>query len=129
MGEQGWPYVQFRGGPPGFLKVIDEATLAYADLRGNGQYISTGNVSRDDRVALFFMDYANRRRLKLMATMRAVDATEEPELLARVLEGEVRGVPERVVTFHVVAFDWNCPQHITPRFTAEEWRALDAQSS
>ena len=120
VGENGWPYVQFRGGPVGFVKVLDEATLAYADFRGNRQYISTGNLSADDRVALFFMDYANRRRLKLMARAEIVDAADHPELLELVALDDYPARIERVVRFRVAAFDWNCPQHITPRFTLAE---------
>jgi hypothetical protein len=107
VGENGWPYVQFRGGPAGFLRVVDSSTLSYSDLRGNRQYISMGNLSEDDRVSLFFMDYATKRRLKLLARARVVDTPGE--------------TAEREIFFDVVAYDWNCPQHITPRFTAEEW--------
>lgn len=116
VGETGWPYVQFRGGAPGFLRVIDERTLAWADFRGNRQYVSVGNVSGNDRVALILMDYANRRRLKLLghAEIRPADARAD---LA------VPGYPavvERAVVVRVAGFDWNCPQHITPRFTLDE---------
>jgi len=109
VGENGWPYVQFRGGAPGFLEVVDARTLRYADLRGNRQYISMGNLSQDDRVSLFFMDYAGRRRLKVLARARVEDTPAGPG--------------ERSVTFDVVAYDWNCPQHITPRYTEREWAA------
>jgi predicted pyridoxine 5'-phosphate oxidase superfamily flavin-nucleotide-binding protein len=122
----GWPYVQYRGGPPGFLKVLDAQTLAYADFRGNLQYISTGNLRGDDRVALFFMDYANRKRLKLMAHTEVFDAADRPDLMAQVEDPNYKARVERVVVFKVVAFDWNCPQHITPRFTGEEFAALDS---
>ena len=108
VGENGWPYVQFRGGAPGFLRVLDDRTLHYTDLRGNRQYISMGNLRRNDRVSLFFMDYANRRRLKVLARARVVDVPDGPG--------------EREVFLDVVAYDWNCPQHITPRFTESEWR-------
>ncbi len=119
----GWPYVQFRGGPMGFLKILDGQTLAYADFRGNRQYITTGNLGDNDRVALFFMDYANQRRLKLMARAEVFAASDRPELLAIVRDSDYRAHTERVVVLHVVAFDWNCPQHITPRFTQAEWEA------
>lgn len=123
--ETGWPYVQHRGGPKGFLKVIDAATLAMADYRGNKQYVSTGNLKNDNRVALFLMDYPNKARLKLLARADVVEAADNVELATQVsIEGE--GRVERVFTFHVEAFDWNCPQFITPRFTEEEVRAVVA---
>ena len=125
VNEDGWPYVQFRGGPKGFLKVLDEKTLGYADFRGNRQYISTGNLRANDRVALFFMDYPHQRRLKLLAHTEVFDASERPDLLPALEDPDYRARIERVVLFHVVAFDWNCPQHITPRFTLEEMQALD----
>ncbi len=121
VGDDGWPYMQFRGGPAGFLKVLDPSTLAYGDFRGNKQYISTGNLRHDDRVALFFMDYANRQRLKLMARTEIFDAAERSDLLAQVEDPGYAARIERVVLLHVVAFDWNCPQHITPRFTEQEF--------
>ncbi len=120
VNEDGWPYVQFRGGPPGFLKVIDERTLGYADFRGNLQYISMGNLRKDDRVSLFFMDYPNRRRLKILARTEVFDAADRPDLVEHLRDPDYRATVERVVLFHVVAFDWNCPQHITPRFTQDE---------
>jgi predicted pyridoxine 5'-phosphate oxidase superfamily flavin-nucleotide-binding protein len=123
VGENGWPYVQFRGGPAGFVKVLDDRTIGYADLRGNRQYVSMGRLRHDGRVALLFMDYAHRRRLKILARARVVDAAEDPELVARL---EVPGYDARVergVLFTVEAYEWNCPQHITPRFTEAEWAA------
>jgi predicted pyridoxine 5'-phosphate oxidase superfamily flavin-nucleotide-binding protein len=123
VGEGGWPYVQFRGGPPGFLRVLDERTLGFADLRGNRQYVTLGNLSRDGRVALFLMDYANGRRLKLLGRARAVDAAEDPALVARLA---VPGYPtpaERALLVAVEAFDWNCSQHIPRRWTREELAA------
>ena len=119
----GWPYVQFRGGPTGFLKVLDDQTLAYADFGGNRQYISTGNLQENDRVSLFFMDYGNRRRLKLMARTEIFTATDRPDLVDQLVDPEYGAPIERVVLFHVAAYDWNCPSHITPRFTAAEWSA------
>jgi predicted pyridoxine 5'-phosphate oxidase superfamily flavin-nucleotide-binding protein len=118
----GWPYVQHRGGPPGFLKVLDETTLAFADFRGNRQYISLGNLSTDDRVALILMDYPNRSRLKILAHMASHDLKAEPDLAARVATPGYRAVPERAFTLKLATFGWNCPQHITPRFTAAEIR-------
>ncbi len=123
----GWPYLQFRGGPPGFLKVLDDSTMAYADFRGNRQYISAGNLAENERAALFFMDYANQRRLKVMARTKVFDAEERPDLLAQVQDSSYRARVERVVVFHVAAFDWNCPQHITPRFTAAEWSSASRE--
>ena len=120
----GWPYVQFRGGPAGFLKVFDDTTFGYADFRGNRQYISTGNLQENDRVALFFMDYVNQRRLKVMARTKIFTAEERPDLVTLVEDPNYRARIERVVLFHVVAFDWNCPKHITPRFTEAEWSAV-----
>lgn len=116
----GWPYVQFRGGPVGFLQVLDGQTLGYADFRGNVQYISTGNLQGNDRVALILMDYAHQRRLKILGHARWVEAHDDPALMERLV---VPGYParvERAVCITVDAFDWNCPQHITPRFTREE---------
>ncbi|MEM7231741.1 MAG: pyridoxamine 5'-phosphate oxidase family protein [Planctomycetota bacterium] len=123
VGENGWPYVQFRGGRPGFLKVIDDRTIAYADLRGNRQYISVGNLSADDRVALILMDYARRSRLKIWARAKIVSIDDDPELFEKIApDPEGNAVVERLVVLSVEAYDWNCPQHITPRFTVEELR-------
>ncbi len=126
VSETGWPYVQFRGGPKGFLKVLDERTIGYADFRGNVQYISTGNINADGRVALILMDYPNRRRLKVWARARIVHEDEDPGLLARLEVPTYRARVERAVVMTVEAFDWNCPQHITPRFTEEEIAGLVA---
>lgn len=120
IGADGWPYLQHRGGPAGFLKTLDDGTLGFADFRGNRQYISLGNLADDDRVALFFMDYVNRARLKLMGRMRAVDLDPDGELAAKLITPEYRGKPERAFLIEVEAFDWNCPQHITQRFTAQQ---------
>ncbi|MCH7572672.1 MAG: pyridoxamine 5'-phosphate oxidase family protein [Planctomycetes bacterium] len=120
VSEDGWPYVQYRGGPTGFLKVIDDATLAYADFRGNMQLLSAGNIGHDDRVSLFFMDYARRRRLKILARAEIIDGRDDPALLKRLSDPNYAAKPERAFVLHVEAFDWNCPQHITPRFTEAE---------
>jgi predicted pyridoxine 5'-phosphate oxidase superfamily flavin-nucleotide-binding protein len=128
VGETGWPYLQFRGGPPGFLRVLDEGTLGWADFRGNRQYLTLGNLSGNDRVALFLMDYAERRRLKLLGHARAVEAGDAPELAARLAVPGYPGVVERALLVRVAAFDWNCPQHITPRYTRAELEAA-AKSS
>jgi uncharacterized protein len=116
----GWPYVQFRGGPAGFVQVLDEHRLAWADLRGNRQYVSTGNLTGNGRVALIAMDWPTRSRLKLLGEATQVPASEVPDLAARLDVGE--GHVERVVEVRVRALDWNCQQHITPRFTAAEVR-------
>ncbi len=120
VSETGWPYLQFRGGPVGFLRVIDEHTVGWADFRGNLQYVSTGNVGGDDRVALFAMDYANRRRLKIYGRARIVTVEDDPDLAAALADPSYDAKVERAVIVHVEAFDWNCPQHITPRFTVAE---------
>jgi uncharacterized protein len=125
VGETGQPYVQFRGGPPGFLKVLDSTTLGYADFGGNLQYISTGNLAANDRAALILMDYANRRRLKILARVEITDAKETPELITKLRMPDYKAKVERAVVLHVEAFDWNCPRHITPRFTLEEMREIN----
>jgi predicted pyridoxine 5'-phosphate oxidase superfamily flavin-nucleotide-binding protein len=116
----GWPYVQFRGGPPGFVRSPDEHTLAWADFRGNRQYLSTGNVAGDDRVALFFMDYPDRLRVKVFGRAQIVDARDDPGLVAELTVPGYRAIVEQAVVVTVVAFDWNCQQHITPRFSEPE---------
>ena len=120
VSETGWPYVQHRGGPPGFLKLVDEKTLAFADYRGNRQYISVGNLAADDRAALILMDYAGRARLKIYAHVEPVPLDADPTLAERVTMPGYKAKPERTLLLHLVAFDWNCPQHITPRFTETE---------
>jgi predicted pyridoxine 5'-phosphate oxidase superfamily flavin-nucleotide-binding protein len=120
VSETGWPYVQHRGGPAGFLKILDAATLAFADFRGNRQYISIGNAAANDRVSLFLMDYPNRRRLKFYAHLEVRDLAADPALAGLLALPGYRALPERAIVLHVDAFDWNCPQHITPRFTEAE---------
>ncbi|MBM4384754.1 MAG: pyridoxamine 5'-phosphate oxidase family protein [Deltaproteobacteria bacterium] len=120
VSETGWPYVQFRGGAPGFLRVLDSKTLAWANFRGNRQYVSTGNLAGNDRVALILMDYANRRRLKVLGTARVRRAGEDDGLAQRLAVPGYKGELESVVEVRVAGFDWNCPQHITPRFTLDE---------
>ena len=107
VSETGWPYVQHRGGSPGLLKVVDPKTLSFTDLPGNRQFISVGNLAQDARVALILVDYAHRQRMKLLGRLS-------------VRESSGGGRPQREMTIHVEAFDWNCPQHITPRYTQEE---------
>ncbi len=111
----GQPYIQHRGGKPGFLKVLDERTLAFADFKGNRQYITTGNLAENDKAYIFLMDYPNRRRIKIWGRARVVD--DDAEFLARLADPDYKGVPEQAVVFEVAAWDINCPQHITPRFS------------
>ena len=120
VNEDGHPYVQFRGGPAGFLKVLDEKTLGYADFRGNLQYISVGNLSKTNKAALFLMDYPNQTRLKIFAEIEVIDAADDPALIASLIMPDYKARIERAMILHVTAYDWNCPQHITPRFTLEE---------
>ncbi|MBN9733841.1 MULTISPECIES: pyridoxamine 5'-phosphate oxidase family protein [unclassified Pseudonocardia] len=120
VGETGWPYIQHRGGPPGFVHVLDESTIAFADVRGNRQYVTAGNLAHDGRIALFFMDYARRRRLKLLGTATALDGAAHPELAARLDGRRTPGRVEHLVVIDVQGYDWNCPQHITPRFGADD---------
>jgi predicted pyridoxine 5'-phosphate oxidase superfamily flavin-nucleotide-binding protein len=120
VNEDGWPYIQHRGGPAGFLHILDEHTLAFADVSGNRQYVSTGNLASDDRVALFLMDYPHRTRLKILAHATVTPWSEAPEELRQLLPLGASGRPERVFTLHVEAFDWNCSQGITPRWTSDE---------
>ncbi|GAA6166012.1 pyridoxamine 5'-phosphate oxidase family protein [Pelagimonas sp. KU-00592-HH] len=120
VSETGWPYVQFRGGPAGWLKVLDPQTIAYADLRGNRQYVSLGNLQGNDRVSIIFMDYPNRARLKLMGRVEFVDAADDPDLIARLMPEGQKMAPERAVLIKVAGFDWNCPRNIPMRFTPDE---------
>lgn len=116
VSETGWPYVQFRGGAPGFLKVIDKRTIGYADYRGNRQYISVGNLRHDDRVSIIAVDYARRERLKLWGHVRITEDAEVVDLL----NGADGPRAERGIVIRIVAFDWNCPQHIPVRLTDAE---------
>jgi hypothetical protein len=120
VSETGWPYVQHRGGPHGFLRMIDDRTLAFADFAGNRQYISLGNLGADGRVSLILMDYANRRRLKIFAHAEVKSLADDPELAAKIATPGYRGKAERAFVLHLDAFDWNCPQHITQRFDAPD---------
>jgi uncharacterized protein len=120
VGAAGWPYIQHRGGPPGFIKVLGERTLGLADFRGNRQYVSVGNLADDNRVALFMMDYARRARLKMLGRARTVDLADAPDVAAALIDQDYNSKVERGLIIDVEAFDWNCPQHITPRFTLAE---------
>lgn len=122
VGATGWPYVQHRGGPKGFLKVIDEHTVAFADFRGNKQFITTGNLMTDDRVALIFVDYPRQARLKMIGHVTIAEGAEAKEWLDKTRDPDYDAVVERVFVIHVEALDWNCQQHITPRFTEEQIR-------
>jgi predicted pyridoxine 5'-phosphate oxidase superfamily flavin-nucleotide-binding protein len=119
--ETAWPYIQYRGGLKGFLHILDDRTLGFADLRGNKQYISVGNLQHEDRVALFFMDYPNQSRLKILGHAKVHEGTAEARKLIEQLRMPDEKTPaERAFLIHIAAFDWNCPQHITPRYTEDE---------
>lgn len=120
VSETGWPYVQHRGGPPGFLKIIDDQTLAFLDYRGNRQYISTGNLMANERACLILVDYPRRARLKIFAHVEKVALDADPALTERLIDEGYGAKPERIFRMRLDAFDWNCPQHITPRFTERE---------
>ena len=118
--ESGWPYLQHRGGPIGFLRVLSPTQIAFADYKGNRQLLSTGNLAVNDRAALFLMDYPQRTRLKILGHVRVEDAHEHPDTVAQLADPDQRDRVERLFLIDVVSFDWNCPQHITPRYTAAE---------
>lgn len=118
--ETGWPYMQHRGGAPGFLRVVSPTQFAFADYKGNRQMLSTGNLAVNDRVCLFLMDYPRRERLKILGHARVEDARQHPELVAQFAEPSVHRIVERLFLIDVISFDWNCPKYITPRYTAAE---------
>ena len=121
VNSDGWPYLQHRGGPAGFLKVLDPQTLGFADFKGNRQLVSTGNLAASDRVSLFLMDYPRRERLKILGYARVLDARGERDLAAQLTPTpDLLGKVERLFLIQVVSFDWNCPQYITPRYTEAE---------
>lgn len=120
IGEKNFPYIQHRGGPKGFVKVLDKNTIGFIDFSGNKQYISVGNFATNNNVALIMMDYPARARLKIFAKAEIIELKDNPELLSKLDLGEYQFRPERMMLFHIEAFDWNCPQHITQRFTVEE---------
>src|SRR6266404_7839247 len=126
VSESGWPYIQHRGGRAGFLRVLNPQTLAFPDYRGNRQMLSTGNLAANNRVALFLMDYPQRKRLKLLGHARVEDARQHPELVQQLAEPGVQRIVERLFFVEIVSFDWNCPKYITPRYTAEEIHELVA---
>ncbi|MGI9206312.1 MAG: pyridoxamine 5'-phosphate oxidase family protein [Woeseiaceae bacterium] len=122
VSETGWPYVQHRGGPPGFLKVVSSNRLAYADFRGNTQLITVGNAKRNDKCSIILMDYARRRRLKILGHLRVeASASVDDATLKSVALPGYRAQVERVFIIDVAAYDWNCPQHITQRYTVSEF--------
>lgn len=122
VNSNGWPYIQFRGGSQGFLKVLDEYTLGFADFQGNLQYISTGNLSENDRVFLFLMDYAHKRRLKIWGRAAVVEG--DLELLKQLVDPEYPAKVERAILVHIAGWDWNCPQHIPIRYSEAEVKAM-----
>jgi predicted pyridoxine 5'-phosphate oxidase superfamily flavin-nucleotide-binding protein len=119
--EDGWPYIQHRGGPTGFLHVLNGSTLAFADFAGNKQYITTGNLATNNRVSLFLMDYPHQARLKIIGHARIVEPGEDPILEAKLQQLAYPARIERILVISVVGYDWNCSQHITPRFTEQEF--------
>jgi uncharacterized protein len=125
INSDGWPYIQHRGGPAGFLKVLGSNLLGFADLKGNRQLVSTGNIDGNNRISMFLMDYPNRERLKILGHASVVDAREYHELMELLSPSpELIDRIERLILIDVVSFDWNCPQYITPRYTVEEFEAL-----
>jgi len=120
VSQTGWPYVQFRGGPPGFVSVRDEHTIAWADFRGNLQHVSTGNLSGDHRAAIIAVDYPRRQRLKLFGMARVVRIEDDPGFVQSLTIDGYDAVVEAAIAFTVSAFDWNCPQHIPRRFTLDQ---------
>ncbi|MBI3730628.1 MAG: pyridoxamine 5'-phosphate oxidase family protein [Burkholderiales bacterium] len=127
ISENGWPYVQHRGGPAGFLKILDDKTIAYADFSGNAQYLSVGNLFASDRISLILMDYANRRRMKIWGHAKIIHEEDDVRLIARLEMPDYRARVERAVVITVEAIEWNCPQHITPRFTEKEVQGMLAR--
>jgi len=124
VSESGWPYVQHRGGPKGFLKVLDERHIGFADFRGNVQYLSVGNLNANERISLILMDYPNRRRLKIWGRARIVHEADEPDLISQLEVPDYRARVERGLLITVEALDWNCPQHITRRYSEAEMQGL-----
>ena len=121
----GYPYIQFRGGNPGFLKVLDDKTLGFADFRGNVQYISVGNLSENNKAFLFLMDYRQRQRLKLIGHARSVEG--DRDLIDQLRMPDDDSEIERAILFHIEAWDWNCPQHIPRRYAEAEVASLHAR--
>jgi len=124
IGENGFPYIQHRGGPKGFMKAIDPLTLGFVDFSGNRQYISAGNLLTHPHVSLFLMDYPHQTRLKIYAKAEIIELADRPDLFEQLDPNGYKHRPERMMLLHVEAFDWNCPQHITPRYTTDEISAI-----
>ena len=129
IGASGWPYVQHRGGPKGFLKVIDDRTIGFADFRGNKQFVSTGNLTTDNRVALIMVDYPQQSRLKILGRAEIFEGEQALEWIEKLRDPGYKASLDRAFVIHVEAFDWNCPQHITPRFTTEQIQDAVARSN
>ena len=123
----GYPYIQFRGGKAGFLKILGEKTLGFADYRGNVQYISVGNLVEHDQAFLFLMDYRHRRRLKILGRARIVE--NDPTILAQVQDADYEVIVERAIIFEIEGWDWNCPQHIPIRYSQAEVEAMQTRIS
>jgi predicted pyridoxine 5'-phosphate oxidase superfamily flavin-nucleotide-binding protein len=126
IGENGFPYIQHRGGPKGFIKVLDAKRIGFIDFRGNMQYISVGNIATNNNVALIMVDYPARARLKILAKAEIVELKDDPSLYELLDLKDYKFKPERMMVLHIEAYDWNCPQHITPRYTVEEIEAAFA---
>ena len=120
MGESGFPYIQHRGGPKGFIKVLDAKRIGFIDFKGNMQYVSVGNIAGNNKVALIMVDYPSRTRLKIYARAEITELDDDPALYELLDLSEYKFRPERMMILHIEAYDWNCPQHITPRYTLEE---------
>lgn len=123
-GENGYPYIQHRGGPKGFVKILDSKRIGFIDFKGNMQYISVGNIETNNKVALIMVDYPARARLKIYAKAEIVELKDDPALFDLLDLNEYKFRPERMMVLHIEAYDWNCPQHITPRYTIEEIQAV-----
>ncbi|WP_442591546.1 pyridoxamine 5'-phosphate oxidase family protein [Pedobacter sp. AW31-3R] len=127
ISQTGYPYIQHRGGPKGFIKVLDHATLGLVDFSGNRQYISVGNAAENSKVSLILMDYPHKARLKLFADLKIVEISDDPELFEKLDPAGYKHKAERMLLFSVKGYNWNCPQHITPRYTLEEIEAAFAE--
>jgi predicted pyridoxine 5'-phosphate oxidase superfamily flavin-nucleotide-binding protein len=123
IGENGYPYIQHRGGPKGFVKVLDDKTIGLVDFTGNKQYISVGNIQTRPQVSIIMVSYPQKARLKLYANVRIVALEDDPALFEELDPADYKHRPERMMLFDIKAFDWNCPQHITPRYTVDEIQA------
>jgi uncharacterized protein len=125
VSSNGYPYIQFRGGKVGFLKILDDRTLGFADFRGNVQYISVGNLSENDKAFLFLMDYRDRRRLKILGRARIIE--DDSDILDRVKDEDYNAIVERAIVFEIEGWDWNCPQHIPIRYSQSEMEAMQTR--